>query len=198
MRSSSFRLEAVRGRIRSTVRRVRGDVSGATAIEFAIVAVPFLLLVLGIMTIGLQFLISHSLERGVETAARKLRTGEAQKAGLTVGDFRKLFCDNAGTLIACDDHLVLHIKSSNTFAGLSPLTQCVTDGNLTPSAANDGDGIGAHAGGRSQPVVVSVCYQWDLGLTLWQTIWNLFSPVPTVQDRPVLSAVTAFQSEPYE
>lgn len=188
-----------RGRpLLGTLRRFRSDARGATAVEISLVILPFLALVMGIITIGLQYYVSHSLEHGIEAASRKIRTGEAQKAGLTIADFRKLFCDAAGRLVACDKRLEIHIKSADTFAELSPLTSCVTDGNLTPSAAGGGDAVGAHTGGRSQRVVVSACYQWDMGLGLWQTIWNFLSPMPTAQERPVLSAVTALQTEPYE
>lgn len=177
--------------------RFRADARGATAVEFGIVAVPFFALVLGIITVGAQFMTSHFLEHGVEAASRKIRTGEALKDGMTLGDFRQLLCSEAGSLISCDEHLVIHIKSSDTFAGLSPLTSCVTDGQLTPPEGEDSAALGTRTGGASQRVVVSACYQWDMGLALWQTIWNLISPMPVVQGRPVLSAVTAFRSEPY-
>lgn len=188
----------VRARLISAARRFRADARGVTAIEFAMVATPFFLLIMGIMTIGLQYMTSHFLEHGVEGAARKLRTGEAQKSGLTLADFRKLFCDTAGYMIKCDSHLVIHIKSSETFAGLSPVTSCVTDGNLTPATGNGSDGVRTRAGDASAAVMVSACYQWDMGLGLWQSIWNMISPFPVVQDQPVLSAATAFRSEPFE
>lgn len=198
MRSSRSRPVGRCRPVAATLRRFRSDAQGATAVELSLVILPFLALAMGIITIGMQHYVSHSLEHGIEAASRKIKTGEAQKAGLTVADFRELFCDAAGRLIACDKRLQIHIKTSDTFAELSPLTACVTDGNLTPSAASGGDAVGAHAGGKSQRVVVSACYQWDMGLGLWQTVWNFLSPMPTVERRPVLSAVTAFQTEPYE
>jgi Flp pilus assembly protein TadG len=198
MRNSPSRPAGPSIGLASAARRFRADARGVTAIEFAIVAAPFFLLLMGIMTIGLQYLSVHFLEHGVEAAARKLRTGEAQKAGMTLADFRKLFCEEAGFIIACDNRLVIHIKSSETFAGLSPVTSCVTDGSLTPAAGSQGDDIRTRAGGASEAVMVSACYQWDMGLDLWQSVWNLISPMPTVAGRPILSAATAFRSEPFE
>ena len=61
---------------------------GVAAIEFAIVALPFFLFVFGIVGMGLYFLASTSLEYGAEAAARKVRTGEADKGDMTVGDFK--------------------------------------------------------------------------------------------------------------
>ena len=47
---------------RALLARFRADRRGTTAIEFGFVAAPFFLLMLGIMTIGLQFFTIHSLE----------------------------------------------------------------------------------------------------------------------------------------
>jgi len=179
-------------------RRWRRDESGTSAIEFAMVVGPFFVLVMGIITIGVQYMTAHFLEYGVEAAARKIRTGEAQKAGLKLSDFRTLFCDAAGFMVACDDRLVIHIKSNAEFAGLTPLTSCVTDGNLTPTEGNPDDALRTRAGDASAAVVVSACYEWDMGVSFWQTIWNVISPMPVVQGKPILSAVTAFRSEPFE
>lgn len=184
--------------LRRTARRWGRDDSGTSAIEFALVVLPFFALVMGIITIGVQYLTAHFLEHGVEAAARQIRTGEAQKAGLKLSDFRRLFCNAAGFMIVCDDRLVIHIKSNAEFAGLTPLTNCLTDGNLTPAEGNPDDAVRTRAGDASAAVVVSACYEWDMGLGFWQTIWNVISPMPVVQGKPILSAVAAFRSEPFE
>jgi Flp pilus assembly protein TadG len=198
MRRHSPRFQRTCTLLSWALRRFRADTRGTTAIELGMVTAPFFLLVLGIMTVGLQFLSAHFLEYGVEAAARKLRTGEAQKAGLTLSGFRELFCDAAGFMIACDDRLVIHVKSGTTFAALTPVTSCVTDGNLTPASGTGSDAIRTRAGGASDAVMVSACYQWDAGMELWQLITNLISPMPVVRGKPVLSAATAFRSEPFE
>lgn len=179
-------------------RRFCADTRGATAVEFAVVLAPFLALTLGIMTVGFQYMTAHFLEYGVETAARKLKTGEAQKAGLTLNGFRELFCDAAGFMVSCDKRLVIHIKSSATFAGLSPVTSCVKDGVLVPAEGNPGDNIRTRAGNASNAVVVSACYQWNEGKGLWQMLFDLISPTPPVEGKVILSAAIAFRAEPFE
>ena len=62
---------------------LRND-SGSAAIEFAMVALPFFMFVLGIIGVGLYYFTSNALEHGVEAASRKILTGEAQKGDLTV------------------------------------------------------------------------------------------------------------------
>ena len=199
MLTSTTLSKALSARLTHLSRRFRADRRGVTAIEFGLVAGPFFALVMAIMTIGTQHLTLHFLEHGVAQASRKLRTGEAQKAGMTLADFRKLLCDSAGSYISCDNHLVIHVRSSPTFAGLgsSPVS-CVTNGNLTPSSGSGTDGIRSRAGNASEAVLITACYDWELGSPLWQTLWNLVSPVPPTQGKIVLSAATAFRSEPFE
>jgi Flp pilus assembly protein TadG len=200
MRLPSPRLARFRTGFAGAARRFGADTRGTTAVEFGMLLAPFLLLVMGIITIGIQYLTMHFLEYGVEVASRKLRTGEAQKAGQTLGGFRDLFCDAADVMINCDDnHLVIHIKNKKTFAELTPLPACVAEGGLAPPSGNEGDSVESVAGGASDAVVVLACYEWGMGMSLWQSIWNLIpSETPTIQGKIILSAATAFRSEPYE
>ena len=196
-------LSAVRGgaTLKNIASRWARDASGATAIELGLVIGPFILLLTGIMAVGLQFFTIHSLERGVMSAARKLKTGEAQKAGQTLADFRQMVCDEAGSLIPCDASLVVHVKSGATFADLNPPVACVTNGKLTPSGGSAANPVSSYSGGASATVVVTACYDWDLGSALWQTIWNIVASSPstaTKQGKTVVSSTIAFRSEPYQ
>ena len=53
---------------------------------------PFFLFVLGIIGVGLYFFTQNALERGVENAARQIRTGQAQNAAMTVSQFKTMLC----------------------------------------------------------------------------------------------------------
>ncbi len=161
-------------------------------------AVPFFALMLAIMTVGLQYLTLHALDQGVAAASRKLRTGEAQKAGKTINDFRQLFCAEAGTFISCDGHLVIHIKNAQTFAGLMPLTQCLNNGVLQPSTGVGTDKVTTVSGNASSAVVVTACYDWEMGSKMWQTIWDVISPTPTTNGKTILSSTATFRAEPYQ
>lgn len=198
MRSNNVLVRRLRATLVRPVRRFHRDCRGATAVEFGLIALPFFTMILGMMAVGTHYMAYHSLERGVLDASRLLRTGEAQKAGMDLDDFRQLFCNSAGTFIACDSHLVIHIKSSETFAGLAPATACLTNGVLTASAGSGSDAVSSQSGEESTAVQVTACYDWELGSELWQMLWNLISPAPRVQGRTVLSATTAFRSEPYQ
>jgi len=185
-------------RLRLAAGRFCADCRGVAAIEFGLVALPFFAMMIGIMAIGLQYFTEHALDSAVMDAARKLRTGEAQKAGLTIGDFRTLVCDAAAPYIACDNHLIVHVNSGATFADLNPPTTCVTSGALTPAQGQATDLITTRSGTANAAVLVVACYEWDMGSMVWQPLWRLLSPSPQVDGKTVLSSSTAFRSEPYQ
>lgn len=182
------------------VRGFRADTRGTTAVEFALVATPFFVLMMGIMTVGMQYLALHSLEHAVSEASRQIRTGQAQqKEGYTVNDFRNLVCDAAGPLIACDGRLVLHFRSEERFQDLVPMPICVKDGALAPPSVSGEASLVAAVGEEDRKVAIKLCYDWVMGMSLWQSIWNLISPTPVTESgKTILSAATVFQTEPYK
>lgn len=82
---------------RTIIGRYKGDTRGATAIEFGLVAVPFLGLLLMLFQSGLVFFASEGLEAAVQQAARNIYTGAAQTSGITTAaQFRDAFLCPAG------------------------------------------------------------------------------------------------------
>ena len=61
----------LRARARALLRRWRGDESGATAVEFGIIALPFLLLLFGIMSVCLFYFANFAIENAVWQAAHR-------------------------------------------------------------------------------------------------------------------------------
>lgn len=149
--------------MRSLLRRFRRDADGATAVEFAFVALPFLALFLALIELGLVFFTSQALEAGVEHAARFVLTGQAQAAdwldpkgpGDTRSDaqrkvdrFRKEICSKTGALLDCAK-LMVDVKTIAAFKGASlavPLKEGAVDpGQLTFTPGKGGDIVIARA-----------------------------------------------------
>src|SRR5262245_1464059 len=65
---------------------------GATAVEFALVAIPFLMLVFAIIELGLVYLVSLTLENAVIDVGRQIRTGQVQTSGGTATTFKSSVC----------------------------------------------------------------------------------------------------------
>jgi hypothetical protein len=176
-----------------TTRLVRNE-DGAAAIEFALVALPFLLFVLGLLGMGLYFLASTSLEYGVEAAARKLRTGEAEKGNMTVGKFRELVCQSAGSYIDCGKVSTI-VQHATTWSGLTPQACTDSSGNRAGSSGSSGELISKYAGSSSEVVLVTLCYEWDLADNF------KFLKLGSSGDGSgpaIIQAATAFKSEPYK
>ena len=91
-----------RARGRSCLRRWRRDESGTTAVEMAIVAVPFFMLMFGIIQLGYRFFAAEALETATAEGARTIMTGQAQRnAGIgSASDFRdQVLCNPARRLV---------------------------------------------------------------------------------------------------
>lgn len=175
----------------SLLAAFRANAKGTTAIEFGMVAGPFFMFTLGVMGVGLYFFTQNSLEAAVSIATREIRTGIAQKANVTLADFKQKVCDAAGAYIRCDD-LRVHIQSDTSWSSIEP-RECVTDGILTESAGNASDPLANYSGGAGAVVLVTLCYQWDLARYLPYVKFS------NMRDgSAALQAVATFRTEPYQ
>lgn len=181
-------------------RRFQSDSKGVTAIEFGFVAFPFLLFVLGIMAVGLQFFTINALDNAVETASRKIRTGEAQRANIKLSDFKKSVCDSTVDYIGSDcNNIYVHVQSASTWADISP-RECAADGQMTPQSNMTANLVDS-SGGAEQVVLVTVCYDWRLPIIFPYLQYMLMRPSDDValeSGGSLIQSVATFRTEPYE
>jgi hypothetical protein len=170
------------------------DDEGVAAIEFAIVALPFFLFVFGIIGFGLYFLASTSLEYGAEAAARKVRTGEADKGDMTVGEFKELVCDAAGSYINCSKLAVL-VQHGAAWSNVAPQACTDSQGAMVGSTGQSGEPISKYAGGASEVVLVTLCYRWELADSFK---FLKFGSGSGGTGPTIIQASTAFKTEPWE
>ncbi len=169
------------------------DEQGTSAIEFAIVALPFFLFVLGLIGVGLYFFTMSSLSYGVEAAARQIRTGEAQKSALNVGQFKNLVCAAAGSYINCARLSVL-VQSGDTWSAITPQSCVDSNNNMVASTGSASDAISTYTGVASEVVLVTLCYQWDLAQSF---SFLKLGKNADGSGSAVVQAATAFRTEPY-
>jgi Flp pilus assembly protein TadG len=175
------------------VRRLRRDDEGTTAIEFALVATPFLMFVFALIGCSAYFFTVSSIEKGMDQASRLLRTGEAAAEKLTVAQFRQLICDGAGTWINCNK-LQIVAQQSGSWANdpANPPYSCTVNSKTPSEIMKDADPIALYTGGASQIVIVTTCYKWELPEKLpFLKLGN--SPDGSM----MMQTATAFQSEPW-
>lgn len=171
---------------KSLLGRFRRDHDGATAVEFAIVATPFLALIFGILDLGLVFLVSTTLENAVDEASRTIRTGELQTAGGTATTFKTAVCNEMSWLGAdCSSAVHVDVRTFPTFSD-------VTFSDPTTDGAFDDSKTAFAPGGSEDIVLVRVYYEWSLMTPLMNPgLKNL------ANGNRMISATATFRTEPY-
>jgi Flp pilus assembly protein TadG len=162
------------------------DKSGASAVEFALVAGPFLGLIAAIVQTFLVFFAQELLESVVQLASRQILTGQVQSAQLTQAGFQQAVCNQVVILFSCGG-LMVDVQVPTSWSAANTAAPTLTydgQGNVTNSwqftPGNPGD-----------PVVVRVMYQWPIFL-------GRFGFCPSVQSNGtcLIMATAAFQNEP--
>jgi len=159
---------------------------GATAIEFAFLAMPYLLLSLGIIEISLMFASESMLEGATTRAARTVKTGQLQQSGAAdlESNFRTTLCNYAPVLIRCED-IVIEAKVMESFADYD---------SMQPQFDEDGmmESDGFALGGSSEKILIRVAYNYTAFTPLvGQILWGPDS------SRLFVSTIV-LQSEPYD
>ena len=165
------------------VRRFRSEEDGATAVEFALVAGPFFLLIFAIIETSLYFFAGQFLETGVDRTLRLFRTGQMNSA-TTSAQFRQALCDEVGYFLDCAD-IRTYVQVADTFDALTDPPDPDPSGDL-PSDEFD-SGVG--------PLVVmqiAASYKWPV-------YTNFAAPLKhsSSGDYALLRVVAVTRTEPY-
>jgi Flp pilus assembly protein TadG len=177
--------------LRRGLRSWRKDARGTTAVEFAIVGVPFLMMCFGVITVGLHFLTTYSLENAVERAGRLIRTGQAQQGSMSADQFKQKICENAASYIDCTHKMRVHVQSWADFASVAPKA-CLDNGGNLAGSGNGGAPISDSSGGASRVVLITVCYEWELAARL-----PFLRLGKMTNGSALIQAATTFKTEPF-
>ncbi|MFI4976083.1 MAG: TadE/TadG family type IV pilus assembly protein [Caulobacterales bacterium] len=171
-----------------TLRRFGRSNSGATAVEFAMVALPLIALILASLQTAIIFFFDEALQTATEQSARQLMTGSAQLSDTTQTQFANVVCANAPAPFQCSN-IMVDVQSASSFSSIntSPLTLTYdVHGNVTNtwsySPGNPGD-----------IVIVRVMYNWPVfGGPL------AFGLANQPNGNHLLVATAVFKNEPYQ
>lgn len=173
--------------------RIKHDQDGATAVEFALFAIPFIFLLIGMVEVGMLSTAGTLLQGGTDDAARLIRTGQAQNSGDPQAAFEDLLCDRVDLIINCNNlvYEAIAIDSSSTgFSGIADDMSLVNptfdaDGNLDPS--------GFDSGSHNSLVIVRVAYNYPL-------MTPFVGPflADNTNNTKLLMATAIIQNEPYD
>ncbi|WP_314946038.1 TadE/TadG family type IV pilus assembly protein [Bradyrhizobium cosmicum] len=160
--------------------------SGATAVEFALVAAPFLALIIALMQTFLVFFAQQMLESVVRQSARLVMTGQVQSAQMSQAVFKQKVCDQIVILFNCSG-LMVDMRVATSWSSANTATPSLTfdaSGAVTNSWQYD-------PGNAGDIVVLRVMYVWPVVLgPLGFNLSNLGNG-----NRLIMSSA-AFQNEP--
>lgn len=164
---------------------LREDQSGVAAIEFGMLALPFLALLFAILETGLVFFASSVLDSAVEQSSRKIWTGQSQTQGDSIDDYRAEICTKLYGLFDCNE-LRISVKTVGSFTSAKSTPP-------TDPATGDWTVAEAFSPGQSSDVeLVEVHYKWPTILDIHG--FNLANS--GTSDR-LMTAVRVFKNEPF-
>jgi len=176
------------------LRRIRRETKGVAAIEFAIIAPVFFMLLWGIFETGLVFFASQTLTHGLQVTSRQIRTGQAHSDELSPSEFRTMVCNQVNFLLSCDeDKLYIDVQSYSSFGGSSFPPPFDDEGEFdSVNMSHFNIGESGNISGGSSIILVRAFYVWPL---ITPVISRFYANMPG--DKRLLSASVAFKNEPF-
>ena len=160
---------------------------GATVVEFALVAAPFLALLVALFQTAIVFFAGRVLDETTMQASRVILTGQAQNSNMTQAQFATAVCNNTFALFNCRNFLI-NVQTYNSFSSASASAPTLTF-NSKGQVSNTWS---YSPGGPGDIVVVQVMYQWPVVLgPLGFNLSNLSN------GNRLLMSTAVFKNEPY-
>jgi Flp pilus assembly protein TadG len=173
------RLKSVR-----LARRFVRQQSGVAAVEFGMVAAPFLALIFAILETSVIFFAGQALETAVSDSGRLIMTGQAQQQGFDQAAFKNSVCAKIYGLFDCANGIFIEVKSFPTFAAIATPTPTLdSNGNIV-------NNFGYDPGTPCSIVLVRLFYQWPVYV-------SLLGLGDSGGTKRMLIATSAFRNEPY-
>ncbi|MFH6782082.1 MULTISPECIES: TadE/TadG family type IV pilus assembly protein [Methylobacterium] len=176
---------------------------GATAVEFAMIGMPFLCLIAAIMETALVFFAGQVLDNAVSNASRQLYTGQFQAArasdppppsGTTSQEvalqkFKDALCSGRVALFSCSAVKidVLAMPDSADFTPPSPIDAVSRSWRSSPTVF----GTQYQNPGSNQIVIVQAAVEFPV-------FFGFLNPNTLANGRRVLQSTVAFRTEPFQ
>lgn len=177
--------------VRRGLRRFRRDQRGTTAVEFALVSLPFFALLFAILETALAFWSQQVLETAVADASRQIYTGQFQQGAVgqtpeqLAERFRTDLCTRVKGLFDCNSMVKVDIATPTDFQSSSAALP-IKDGAFDTSSF----GYSNSRGG--QIVVVRAAMEYPTFVSLL----NL-NQTNLKNRKRLIMAVAAFRNEPF-
>jgi Flp pilus assembly protein TadG len=178
-----------RPRSRRRLTDLFGSQSGAAAVEFAMVALPFFALLFSILELGMMFMTSTTIEAATVSAARQIRTGQLQQGGSnSAAGFKTLICNGMSWISTADcvANMSIDVRTFPNFAAVT----------VTPPIANnqiDQTQLTYNAGNACDIVLVRAFYPYTLLTPLLEPGMPNLGP-----NQRLITTAVAFRNENWQ
>jgi Flp pilus assembly protein TadG len=160
---------------------------GSAAVEFAMVALPFAFMMFAILELALVFTLDSILENATIETGRLVRTGQAEKQGMTAAQFKTQLCNrmsifapNCSAKVTVDVREIPQFRSPNAPDPMSSGSFNVT--NMTYTSG--------------QPGSLMLVRAWYRHTLITPFLSQGLSRLGN--NEAVLTATTAFRNEPFD
>ncbi len=171
----------------SLLARFRENRRGTVAIEFAMIALPFFLLIFAIIEVVLSFMAQEVMANATDDIARQLRTGELRAANVSGNQLRDRLCARLFLPEAGCPNLVVDLQSYASFATV-PITI-----PLTPGGDVNATGFRNSVGGTGTINQLRVFYRWPILTNLMRDRIDSIHGT----GRTLLFSTTTWKNEPF-
>lgn len=129
------------------------DRKGSAAIEFAILALPFFVVIFAIAEIAVMYFVESGLDAAVHQTVRQVRVGVAKSGAWNSKKFKDTVCANLSLSFGCSTNLKVRAIVVTNMASVNRISP-ITNGNL--SVTEDFD-----LGDSGSYVLVQAFLPWD-------------------------------------
>jgi Flp pilus assembly protein TadG len=180
---------------------------GAAAIEFAILAVPYFIIIFAIIETFVAFAAEQLVTNAVNTLGRQLRTGQItyqlnRTTDMDVTKFRQAFCEEVNIMIQCSESEIstpskLYIDA-RTFTSFAAIPKTIPRVSTAAFADIDPTSFKFTPGGPSTINMLRAYYRWQVITDLVRPYITTIRPADgSMPSDFLIVATTAFENENY-
>ncbi len=193
--------------LRGLIARFHQTRSGSTAIEFAILALPFFMVIFATLETFIAYNAEQVLANAVDIMGRKIRTGQitfnsspAKATDMTEIQFRTAFCNQISIVITCSaseaaspSKLYIDLRTFATFANIpTAIPRLSSD----PYSDLDTSGFKFTPGGYGTINMLRAYYRWQITTDLVRPyITNIRPSGTTMPTDYLIVSTAAFKNE---
>lgn len=162
----------------------RRNKEGSAAVEFALLAIPFFLLIFATIETCIIYFATSNLDSALSSSGRLIRIGSVQTSGMTETEFKNMVCGKLQLVSNCNSTLRIDVRNFSNFGGVTFPPLVGDDGKIVENTV-------FQPGSAGDIVVVRAYYSWGVLTPALAGLSNLDG------GGRLVASSTAFRNEPF-